>query len=121
MHSVAELIGPIYQKLLGFCEKHRLSLGLDLENPAQKIIDEKAAKFFLESELRRACKNCQSGGHIIIAQSKLEKNTDDLRLKLSVKHSGKPLDAKTKAALTGSGLEVRSRFGYDNIVSLKLR
>lgn len=120
MNTIADLIGPIYQKLLRLCEQRQIAIGLDLENPAAHLIDFNAAKSFLESEINRALKTCKKGNHIILATSKIKDNPN-FSLKLSVKYNGKTLSETTKTALKTSGLDVHSRFGYDNIVSLKLR
>lgn len=119
MKSVGVIIGEYYQKLLTICDRHKIALNLDLENPSIKVFHEKALRDFLTKQIPAAVKACkgEEDARITLAQKSIEGSN---MLRFSVKYSGKTLQADEKAKLQEAGYEVRARFGYDTIVSIKL-
>ena len=116
MATFVDIIGPIYQDLLRRCERRKISVNLDFQDLTRKISDVSAVEKFYQTEIKRALANCAAGDKITLAQSVSE---DCIRL--SVKNSGlAPLTDADKEKLRSSGYEVRSRFGYDTIITLKL-
>ena len=116
MNSTANIIGPIYQNLLGICEKQKIALNLDLTNPSLKIRQEPLLRDFLKDTLTLAVKNCKRGNKITIAQSITEEN----KIRFSIKYDGDVLDQDTKKSLLDKDYDVRSRFGYGNTISLDI-
>ena len=84
MNSIANIIGPIYQNLLGLCEKRKIAINLDLENPSRKIRQEPLLRQFLKDSLSVAIKSCKPGNKITIAQDLSEDNS----IHFSVKYDG---------------------------------
>ena len=103
MNSIANIIGPIYQNLLGLCEK-------------RKIRQEPLLRQFLKDSLSVAIKSCKPGNKITIAQDLSEDNS----IHFSVKYDGDILDNTQKAALIEKEYNVRSRYGYGNIISIEI-
>ena len=66
MNSIANIIGPIYQNLLGLCEKRKIAINLDLENPSRKIRQEPLLRQFLKDSLSVAIKSCKPGNKITV-------------------------------------------------------
>ncbi len=116
MTHLIDIISPIYQDLLKSCERRKISVNLDVQDLTIGIADPEPAEKILRTEIRRALRNCTAGDKITLSESD---NTDFI--KLSVKNSGRhTLLADEKAKLIAAGYEVRARFGYDTIVSLKI-
>ena len=112
MAKLIDIISPIYQDLLKKCERRKVSVNLDIEDLTLRIDNAEDIEKFYNAEIRRALKVCEAGDKITISQSSN---------RFSVKNSAKtPLDADTVAKLREDGLEVRARFGYDTIISLKV-
>ena len=116
MNRIANIIGPFYQDILMLCEKLKISINLDLENPSLHILDEERLRAFLRDELTRAFKGTKAGDKITISQV----TTPDNRIKFSVKSSGKFLTQEQKARIRAEGLEVSSRYGYGTTISIIL-
>jgi hypothetical protein len=116
MNSIANIIGPIYQNLLGLCEKRKIAINLDLENPSRKIRQEPLLRQFLKDSLSVAIKSCKPGNKITIAQDLSEDNS----IHFSVKYDGDVLDNTQKAALIEKEYNVRSRYGYGNTISIEI-
>jgi len=114
MNTIAELIGPLYQKLLAICAKYDISLDLDIQDPSLSFDDLSQVKEFLQTQLKRALENCEPGDKITI----IEQHNDKV-VRFSVKDSGKTLSAEQQQALRDEEYEVRARYGYDNIVTVK--
>lgn len=113
-----DILSPHYQDLLQRCEKRKISVNLDIQNLAVAIRDENIAPLerFLATEIRRALKNCAAGDKITLSES-----DDTTTIRISVKNSGaETLLPDEKARLVATGFEVRARFGYDTIITLKL-
>ena len=113
-----DIIGPHYQDLLERCEKRKISVNLDIQDLTVPICDDDHDRVdkFLRDEIRRALRNCSAGDKITLSES-----NNDSTIKISVKNSGaETLSAEEKARLIEAGYEVRARFGYDTIVSLRL-
>ena len=113
-----DILSPHYQDLLQRCENRKISVNLDIQNLAVAIRDENIASLerFLATEIRRALKNCAAGDKITLSETD---DTDAIRI--SVKNSGaETLPPDEKARLVAAGFEVRARFGYDTIITLKL-
>ena len=111
-----DIIGPIYQDLLKKCEKRKISVNLDFQDLTLRVPEPEKVEQFLQTEVKRALANCDAGDKITLAQA----SSDDV-IKISVKNSGRaPLTDDTKAALRNAGYEVRSRFGYDTIISMRI-
>ena len=98
------------------CEKRKISINLDLENPSLHVLDEERLRTFLRDELTRAFKGTKAGDKITISQV----TTPDNRIKFSVKSSGKFLTQEQKARIRAEGLEVSSRYGYGTTISIIL-
>lgn len=112
MAKLIDIISPIYQDLLKKCERRKVSVNLDIEDLTLHIDNTEDIEKFYSTEIRRALKLCEAGDKITLSQS---------GNRFSVKNSAKtPLDADTVAKLREDGLEVRARFGYDTIISLKI-
>ena len=112
MAKLIDIISPIYQDLLKKCERRKVSVNLDIEDLTLRIDNAEDIEKFYNAEIRRALKACETGDKITLSQS---------GNRFSVKNSAKtPLDADTVAKLREDGLEVRARFGYDTIISLKV-
>ena len=110
MAKFIDIISPIYQKLLKDCERRKISINLDIENPTIKITNEQQLLDFYTTELKRAIKNCDTGGKITLSQ------TND---RISIRYtSGKLLEPDLVEQLRSKGYQVRARFGYDTIISL---
>jgi len=116
MNSIANIIGPIYQNLLSLCEKRKIAINLDLENPSRKIRQEPLLRQFLKDSLSVAIKSCKAGNKITIAQDLSEDNS----IHFSVKYDGDVLDNTQKAALIEKEYNVRSRYGYGNTISIEI-
>jgi len=116
MTHLIDIIGPIYQELLKSCERRKISVNLDVQDLRVNIPEPEPVEKFLRSEIRRALRNCEAGDKITISES----DNDDY-IRLSVKNSGRhTLLSDEKAKLIEAGYEVRARFGYDTIISLKI-
>ena len=112
MAKLIDIISPLYQELLKKCEKRKISVNLDIQDLTLSIDNIEAVEKFYATEIRRALKLCENGDKITISQ-----NSN----RFSVKNSSKTtLDADTVAKLRDDGLEVRARFGYDTIITLKI-
>lgn len=112
MAKLIDIISPIYQDLLKRCERRKVSVNLDIEDLTLRIDNTEDIEKFYNTEIRRALKLCEAGDKITLSQS---------GNRFSVKNSAKtPLDADTVAKLREDGFEVRARFGYDTIISLKI-
>ena len=119
MNSITDIIGKSCQNLLQLCDKHHIAFNLDIENPSLKIFQEKKLRDFITEEASNAVKSAihHKDGHVAIIQKSIPGTN---MAKISVKYSGDcPTDAE-KAALKEKGYEVRSRFGYDTVISIKL-
>ena len=116
MTSLIDIISPIYQDLLKKCQRRKISVNLDFQDLTVRIAEPELVEKFLAREVKRALTNCDAGDKITLAQA----NSDEI-IKISVKNSGrKTLTDDEKAALRADGCEVRSRFGYDTIVSMRI-
>ena len=116
MSRFIDIISPIYQELLSRCERRKITINLDIQDLTFKVRDDKVIEDFYRNELKRALKLCKEGDKITIAQS-LNGNT----LRISVKNSSKTLlDNETIEKLRSDGYEIRSRFGYDTIITQKI-
>ncbi len=115
MSRFIDIISPIYQDLLNRCDRRKITINLDIQDLTLKVDDDQVRDFY-EKELKRAYKLCDTNDKITIMQS-VSENT----IRLSVKNSSdNQLDAKTVEELRQKGYEVRSRFGFDTIVTLKI-
>jgi K+-sensing histidine kinase KdpD len=114
MNTISELIGPLYQKLLEICSKYDISLNLDIQDPSLSFDDLTQVRDFLYAQLKRALENCQPGDTITIAEQH-----NDKQVRFTVKDSGKSLTKEQQQELRDQDLEVRARYGYDNIVTIK--
>ena len=114
MNTISDLIGPLYQKLLTICAKYDISLDLDIQDPSLAFDDLSQVSEFLRLQLLRSINNCKPGDKITITEQH-----NDKQVRFSVKDSGKTLDAQTQKELRDQDYEVRSRYGYDNIVTIK--
>ena len=116
MTHLIDIIGPIYQDLLKSCEQRKIAVNLDVQDLTVKIAEPEPVEKFFKSEIRRALKNCEKGDKITISEAD---NTEFI--KLSVKNSGRnTLLEEEKDKIRALGYEVRARFGYDTIISLKI-
>ena len=116
MSRFIDIISPIYQDLLSRCERRKITINLDIQDLTYKINDEDKVRNFYEKELKRALKICENNDKITIIQAINEDN-----VRLSVKNSAKKqFDNEVIEKLRADGYEVRSRFGYDTIITLKL-
>jgi len=114
MNTISELIGPLYQKLLEICSKYDISLNLDIQDPSLSFDDLSQVRDFLYAQLKRALKNCKPGDTITISEQHNEKC-----VKFSVRDSGKTLSNEEQEELRRQDLDVRARYGYDNIITIK--
>ena len=114
MNTISELIGPLYQKLLEICSKYDISLNLDVQDPSLSFDDLTQVRDFLYVQLKRALENCRPGDKITIAEQH-----NDKQVRFSVKDSGRTLSLEEQEELRAQDLEVRARYGYDNIVTIK--
>lgn len=113
-----DIVGPHYQDLISRCEKRKIAVNLDFQELTISIHDDDIERVdqFLRTEIKRALRNCTTGDKITLSEAN---NAE--QIKISVKNSGaETLSADEKAALAAAGFEVRARFGYDTIVSLRL-
>ena len=116
MTHLIDIIGPIYQDLLKSCERRKIAVNLDVQDLRVAIAEPEPVEKFLRSEIRRALRNCEAGDKITISEAD---NADFI--KLSIKNSGRhTLLSDEKAKLIEAGYEVRARYGYDTIISLKI-
>ena len=116
MPHLIDIVAPIYQDLLKSCERRKISVNLDIQDLTLNISDTEPVEKFFKSEIRRALRNCTAGDKITISEA-----DNDSYVKLSVKNSGREtLTTEEKEKLIAAGYEVRARFGYDTIVSLKI-
>ncbi len=112
MSKFIDIISPIYQELLATCARRKIGINLDIQAPTLKITDDEKVTQFYKKELKRALKLCEPGDKITITE------TAD---RISVKNSSKTtLDKDTVEQLRNQGYEVRARFGFDTIVTMKL-
>ena len=112
MAKLIDIISPIYQDLLKKCERRKISVNLDIEDLTLRIDNAEDIEKFYNTEIRRALKVCEAGDKITLSQN---------GNRFSVKNSAKtPMDTDTIAKLRADGFEVRARFGYDTIVTLKI-
>ena len=113
-----DIIGPIYQDLLKSCERRKIAVNLDVQDLSFGVSADDAViieKFF-KAEIRRAIRNCAAGDKITLSQT----IADDY-YRIAVKNSGaETLSPQEKAELIADGFEVRARFGYDTIITLKI-
>ena len=115
MSRFIDIISPIYQDLLNRCDRRKITINLDIQDLTLKVDDDLVRDFY-EKELKRAYKLCDTNDKITIMQSVSEN-----AIRLSVKNSSnKQLDTETVEKLRQNGYEVRSRFGYDTIITLKI-
>lgn len=119
MKTVGVIIGDYYQKLLRICDRHGIALNLDIENPSLKVFQEKALCDFLKYQIPMVVKACKGhdGAHIALVQKSIAGSNMS---RFSIKYSGETLQPEQKQRLQDAGLEVRARFGYDTIISIKL-
>lgn len=116
MSRFVEIISPIYNDLLAKCERRKISVNLDIQDLSVRINDDEKVSDFYNREIKRAFKLCENGDKITLAQS-----ISPEFIRLSVRSSAKtPLDAETVEKLRADGYEVRSRFGFDTIISTKI-
>lgn len=112
MAKLIDIISPIYQDLLKKCERRKISVNLDIEDLTLRIDNAEDIEKFYNTEVRRALKVCEAGDKITLSQN---------GNRFSVKNSAKtPMDTDTVTKLRADGFEVRARFGYDTIVTLKI-
>lgn len=112
MAKLIDIISPIYQDLLKKCERRKISVNLDIEDLTLRIDNAEDIEKFYNTEIRRALKVCEAGDKITLSQNGNH---------FSVKNSAKtPMDTDTVTQLRADGFEVRARFGYDTIVTLKI-
>ena len=112
MAKLIDIISPIYQDLLKKCERRKISVNLDIEDLTLRIDNSEDIEKFYNTEVRRALKVCEAGDKITLSQN---------GNRFSVKNSAKtPMDTDTVTKLRADGFEVRARFGYDTIVTLKI-
>lgn len=119
MKTVGEVIGEYYQKLLRICDRHSIALNLDIENPSIRISQEEELRSFLSKQIPPAVRACKSHADARIALVQKSIPNSDLQ-RFSIKYSGETLTTEQKEKLQKAGLEVRARFGYDTIISIKL-
>ncbi|MBR6166550.1 hypothetical protein IKQ65_02865 [Candidatus Saccharibacteria bacterium] len=116
MSRIIDIISPIYQDLIEKCGRRKISINLDFQDLSIKVEDDETVATFFSTEIKRALKNCEAGDKITLSQSSSANG-----IRFSVKNSAKtPLDAETADKLREKGYEVRSRFGYDTIISLAI-
>jgi len=116
MSRIIDIISPIYQDLIEKCGRRKISVNLDFQDLSARVEDDEAVSSFFTAEIKRALKNCETGDKITLSQSSSANG-----IRFSVKNSAKtPLDAETVDKLREKGYEVRSRFGYDTIISLTI-
>ena len=116
MATFIDIIGPIYQELLHRCERRKIAVNLDFQDLTLKIPDSAPVEQFFHTEIKRALANCAAGDKITLAQT-----VTDGTIRLSVKNSGlAPLPDAEKEKLRAAGYEVRSRFGYDTIITMRI-
>jgi LytS/YehU family sensor histidine kinase len=116
MPHFIDIFEPHYKKLLASCERQKISVNLDIQDLTVNIRDASPVDSFLESEIRRALRNCKAGDKITLAEASNSQN-----IKISIKNSGRAtLTDSEKAALREQGYEVRARFGYDTVVSINI-
>ena len=116
MPHFISILEPHYQKLLASCERQKISVNLDIQDLTVNIRDAAPVEIFLQSEIKRALRNCSAGDKITLAEA-----SDSQHIKISVKNSGRrTLTDDEKALLRELGYEVRARFGYDTVVSLNI-
>lgn len=116
MSRIIDIISPIYQDLIEKCGRRKISVNLDFQDLSLKVADDEAVSSFFTAEIKRALKNCEAGDKITLSQT-----TSANGIRFSVKNSAQaPLDAATADKLREKGYEVRSRFGYDTIISLAI-
>ena len=113
MKKIADIIGPIYQNLLARSIRKKFSANIDIQDPFLDVGDADVVEQFYEKQIKRALKSMVVGGEITISQTR-----KDNIVKFSLKDSGATFDDAQKEAFRAEGLEFRSRFGYDNTVSL---
>ena len=116
MTTFIDIVGPIYQELMHRCERRKIAVNLDFQNLTIGIAEPAPVEKFLRTEIKRALANCEAGDKITLAQS----ISDDV-IRISVKNSGRsPLSDDEKTKLRDAGCEVRSRFGYDTIITMRI-
>ena len=114
MPHFIEILEPHYQELLKSCERRKISVNLDDQDLTVNIHDVASVEDFLDSEIKRALKNCTAGDKITLAEA-----ANAHTVKISVKNSGRAtLTEAEKKELRSYGYEVRARFGYDTVVSI---
>ncbi len=113
MKKIADIIGPIYQNLLTRSMRKKFSANIDIQDPFLDVGDAEVVEQFYEKQIKRAIKTLDAGGTITMSQTRNDKIG-----KFSLKDSGPSFSDEQKEALREEGLEFRSRFGYDNTVSL---
>lgn len=112
MSRIIDIISPIYQELIEKCSRRKISVNLDFQDLSAKIEAPTALEAFFQSEVKRALKLCEAGDKITLSQS---------GNRFSVKNSASTqLDNETIDKLREKGYEVRSRFGYDTIISFTI-
>lgn len=120
MAKFIDIVGPAYRDLVEKCEKRKIAINLDFQSLTVKINSDEdvaALEKFLKAEITRALKNCKAGDKITLSEVE-----NDEYIRISIKNSGaETLTADEKEKLIAAGYEVRARFGYDTIVTLKLK
>lgn len=114
MNTISELVGPIYQNLLALFAKNDISLNLDIQDPSLSFDDLSQVRDFLREQLSRAIRNCEPGDSITISEQH-----NDKQVRFSVRDSGRSLTRDEQEELRAKDYEVRARYGYDNIVTIK--
>ena len=116
MSRFIDIISPLYQNLLASCERRKISINLDIQDLTFRTDKEDTIRTFYEREIRRALKLCTAGDKITLSQT-----ISGSTMRLSVKNSSSTsLDSKTVEQLRSDGYEVRARFGFDTIITLKI-
>ncbi len=112
MTKLIDIISPIYQELIAKCERRKISVNLDINDLTTRITDVEKLEAFYSKEIKRALKSCSEGDKITLSQT-----GNRYSIRYSAKNTLTPTEVES---LREQGYEVRARFGYDTIITLKL-
>ncbi len=110
MTKLSDLLIPIYKSLLPLCERHKISLNLDLTNPSTELpVDRRQFNATLKPHLLSA---------LTRKPTTITLGTKDAQI--YIKDNGKSLTKSEREQLTNETTLVHSRHGYGTTLTLKV-
>lgn len=110
MYRISIIIGEIYSKYLPFAEKNKITLNLDISDPAFTVNEAEKLKDQLDKHLKSALKRSPSGEITIALHDKI----------LSITDNGTILSKPICRLLSHGRINVTSRVGFGTTVNIDL-